>query len=349
MEGRLKRVLFICGGVSGEHEVSMISCKHVLRSLDRDKFSAVLLYIDKEGRMMVADESKLDAISDNPKEVKSLSGEYVSFRPYALGNQGPGFLHKDQLIEFDVVFSIIHGEGGEDGAIHGLFKTARIPMVGCNLKVSAICMDKALTKKLCQLAELPVVAFKEFKSGKAPSKSPFDFPVFVKPVDEGSSIGVSKATNQAEYDSAITEASRWSERIMVEPSIEGRELEVAVFDDGTDRVVSPVGEIVCAEAEFYSYDAKYVNPEQVQLMAPAKLEESSSEALRELASDIFDCLDCRGIARIDFLQDRDGKFFLNEVNTMPGFTPISMYPKLLALGGLDYSQLITRLILSASL
>lgn len=340
------KVLFICGGISGEHEISLISTKYVLQALDRKLFEPQVLVIERSGRMSLVDEKHLEQLPDNPRNLKSLQGEAVLFKPYSEGKGGAGFLCQEKFYSPDVVFSLLHGVGGEDGSIQGFFETAQIPMVGSGVKSSAVCMDKAFTKKLCLQSGLPVVPFQEIHQEIDVSELRFKYPFFVKPTEEGSSLGVSKVKSQEDLAEALHMAARFGEKLLVEPTIEGRELEVAVLDEGESRVISPAGEILC-KTEFYSYEAKYVDPDAAELHLPAAISQSEHAEIQELASRVFDCLECRGLARIDFFQNKEGEFVLNEVNTMPGFTPISMYPKLLGLAGVSYTNLISRLIASA--
>lgn len=343
-----KTVLFVAGGISGEHEISLISAKHVLKHLDRNQYNCLVLVISKSGEMSLFAEDKLASLSDNPKQVKTPKGQLVDFRPYAVGNMGPCFVSKEKSFSFDMVFPLLHGVGGEDGRIQGFFETAKVPLVGTKTAGSSICIDKALTKRLCMQRELPVVPFQEVSAPISAKELLFDFPVFVKPALEGSSLGVSKASNEAEFLEGLREARRFGAKILIEPAITGRELGIAVLDDGNERVMSPAGEIVCESAAFYSYDAKYVDSEAAKLIAPAELSPSELLSLQKIASNVFDAVECRGLARIDFFMTKDGKFLLNEVNTLPGFTPISMYPRLMGLAGVSYSDLISRLLHSAA-
>ncbi|MDB5038850.1 MAG: D-alanine--D-alanine ligase [Bacteriovoracaceae bacterium] len=338
-----KRVLFLIGGRSGEHEISLISGKNILAALDRKLFEPILVIIQKNGEMTFAEESELQKLPKNPKEIKTPKGIPISLRPYSLKGAQPSILVNSEVHEFDVAFPVLHGPGGEDGTIQGLFELAQIPVVGCGVKASAICMDKGMTKHLCIQAGLPVIPFKEIHRGEKWEKFPWDFPLFVKPASLGSSLGVSKVKSQSELEKAIKEALSMDEKILVEPAISGRELEIALLGKRGELVASPVGEIKPC-AEFYSYDAKYVDPDGAELILPAPLSSEDLKKFQEIAKNIFNALDCRGMARIDFFRTEKGEFLLNEVNTIPGFTSISMYPKLLQLAGISYSDLITKLI-----
>ncbi len=342
-----KRVLFIVGGRSGEHEISLISGKHVLQALDRTKYEPLLLLIQKSGEMTYAKEADLQALSNNPKQVKTPSGTPLSIRPYSSKNSMPSILVGSESYEFDLAFPILHGPGGEDGTIQGLFELAEIPVVGCGVKASSICMDKGMTKRLCQQAGLPVIPFVEVYRGEAMPKISWPFPLFVKPAHLGSSLGVSKVKSNAELKTALDEVFGMDTKALIEPEIVGRELEIAVLGKRGDLVVSPVGEIK-PKTEFYSYDSKYVDDDGAELILPAQVSAARLATYQQTAKAIFETLDCHGMARVDFFADQSGEFLLNEVNTIPGFTPISMYPKLIGLTGVTYPDLVSRLIELAS-
>jgi len=342
----VKKVLFLCGGRSGEHEISLISTKHILKALRRNEINPTVVLIQKRGRMDLITEEDLMKLPDNPKEIAGLQGRPVDFRPYSNGIEKPGFVDAGRLINFDAVFPVLHGEGGEDGSIQGFFETAQIPYVGCKVGPSANTMDKIITKKICMASKLPVAPFVELQDLAQVSKLEITYPCFVKPATGGSSIGVSKVNSAAELKAAVEEAFRWSTKLLIEPAIVGRELEIAVLDDGQSRVVSPAGEIICRNG-WYDYDTKYVHPDGAELVAPADISPTNLKELQDLASKVFDAMDCRGMARIDFFQDQKGQFLLNEVNSIPGFTPISMYPRLIGLAGVSYPDLIARLLNAA--
>ena len=319
----------IVGGRSGEHEISLISGKHILQALDRSQFEPVVVIIQKNGDLTLGSESDLSALPNNPKQVKTPAGKSISI----------------QDLKADVAFPVLHGPGGEDGTIQGMFELLQIPVVGCGVKASAICMDKAMTKRLCMQAGLPVAPFIELYRGDSIPKLPWEYPVFVKPATLGSSLGVSKVKSASDLMKACEEAFRLDEKILIEKGIVGREIEIAVFGKRGDLTASPAGEIKMRKAEFYSYDAKYVDEDAAELILPTTLPSGELGPLQQLAKNIFLTLDCRGMARIDFFRaDDTGQMLLNEVNTIPGFTPISMYPKLMGLAGIGYSELITRLI-----
>ncbi len=338
------KVLFVLGGRSGEHEISLISGKHILAALDRKVFEPIVLIIQKSGSMTLSSEAALSKLPNNPKEVKTPSGEVVSLRPFYHGAEKPCLVVGNTRVEFDVAFPVLHGPGGEDGTIQGLFELAEIPVVGCSTKSSAICMDKGMTKRLCQLAGLPVVPFVEAYKGEDTPKIDWPYPVFVKPATLGSSLGVSKIKKPEDLQKALHEAFALDQKVLIEPAIEGREIEIAVYGSRKNLVASPAGEIKVTKAEFYSYDAKYVNVDAAELILPTTLPADALARVQEIAKNIFKTLECKGMARIDFFMTAKNEFLLNEVNTIPGFTPISMYPKLMDLAGIPYAKLLSGLI-----
>jgi D-alanine-D-alanine ligase len=345
----VKRILFVIGGRSGEHEISLISAKHLLKALDRSLFSPLLVIIQKDGVMTLADEADLKSLPDNPKKVKTPAGKPISIRPFKLSGKNPSILVEDKSYEFDIAFPLLHGPGGEDGTIQGLFELSEIPVVGCSVQASAVCMDKGLTKRICMQAHLPVVPFEEiyrdeFNKGSSVKELPWPYPVFVKPANLGSSLGVSKVNSETELKAALKLALSMDEKVLVEPAITGRELEIAILGKRGELIVSPAGEVRCRPGEFYSYDAKYVDPDAAKILIPTELPADDLADLQQIAKNIFNALQCRGMARIDFFMNENGAFLLNEVNTIPGFTPISMYPKLIQLAGVSYTKLITELI-----
>lgn len=337
------RVLVLVGGRSGEHEISLISGKHILQALDRKLFEPLLVIIQKDGAMTWAKEEELLSLPNNPKLIKTPVGRPIFLRPYKINGSQPCIQVEGKTYEFDLAFPILHGPGGEDGTIQGLFELAQIPVVGCGVKASAICMDKAMTKRLCVQAGLPVTPFIEVHRNEPTPQFPWAYPLFVKPANLGSSLGVSKVKSDAELKRALDEALGMDSKVLVEPGIVGRELEIAVLGRRGNLIASQVGEIK-PRREFYSYEAKYVDPDGAELILPASVEPVALKRYQETAKAIFETLDCHGMARVDFFADQNGQFLLNEVNTIPGFTPISMYPKLIQLTGMSYSDLITRLI-----
>ncbi len=340
-----RKVLLLAGGTSGEHEISLISCKHILEALDRTRYQPILVVIQKDGVMTLVPEADLLKIPRNPKLIQPLKGKPVTLQPYSLSGDCPKIFAGNESFEFDLAFPILHGPGGEDGSIQGLFEFAGVPVVGCDVKASALCMDKGMTKRLCVQAGLPVAPFIELHRAESwRTYSRKDFPAFVKPASLGSSLGVIKVKTSAELLPALEEAFRYDTKVLVEDAIDAREIEVAILGKRGDLLVSPAGEIK-VRTEFYSYDAKYVLEDAAELLFPAPLDAAQMKEVQSIAEKVFLSLECFGMARLDFfLCRKTGKFMLNEVNTIPGFTPISMYPKLIQLTGLKYEELVSRLI-----
>ncbi len=359
------RVGILFGGRSGEHEVSLLSAASILKAIDRKKFDVVPIGITKEGRWLAAGDAHGLLAGDSGAVARQLRAGDPAATPGAKllqdgmptllaptpGPQGP---HGNAI---DVVFPVLHGTFGEDGTIQGLFELAGIAYVGAGVLGSAAGMDKDVMKRLFAQARLPIVrnvtllrADWERSPGKAVAQieAALKYPLFVKPANLGSSVGISKAHDRAELGPALTLASKYDRKLIVEQGVGGthgkaRELEVAVLGNDNPKA-SVVGEIVPGK-EFYDYEAKYLSEGSVPLI-PAKLTRAQAKEIREMAVAAFRACDLSGLARVDFLMEPDGKrrIYLNEVNTMPGFTQISMYPKLWEASGVPYKELITRLI-----
>ncbi|MGC1460835.1 MAG: D-alanine--D-alanine ligase family protein [Terracidiphilus sp.] len=366
------RVGILFGGRSGEHEVSLLSAASVLKFIDREKFEVVPIGITKEGRWLAAaDAANLLEGSDSEAARRLRAGDPETTPGAKLLQEGiptlmapePGgstALSQNQRPggkPLDVVFPVLHGTFGEDGTIQGLFELAGIAYVGSGVLGSSAGMDKDVMKRLFAQARLPMVKHVTLLRAdweKSPRKAialvekALKYPVFVKPANMGSSVGISKVHDRKELGPALTLAARYDRKMVVEAGVGGkkskaRELEVAVL--GNDQPEASVaGEIVPGK-EFYDYEAKYLSEGSVPVI-PARLTRAESRQVREMAVAAFRACDLSGLARVDFLMEPDGKkrIFLNEVNTMPGFTRISMYPKLWEATGLTYRSLITRLI-----
>jgi D-alanine-D-alanine ligase len=376
------RVGVLFGGRSGEHEVSLLSAASVVNAIDKSKYEVVPIGITKEGRWLTAAEAERLLQGKSPDESKHLRagdpeatpgaavlarGEAVVVPPEpvhrATGSLTPfqgdaATLRRasDRAINVDVIFPVLHGTFGEDGTIQGLLELADIPYVGAGVLGSAAGMDKDIMKSLFRAAGLPIVKHvtilrSEWDADSRKAEKRVDqqlkYPVFVKPANLGSSVGISKAHNKKELGPAIYEAAKFDRKIVIEQGVGGtknkaREIECSVL--GNDRPQASVaGEIVPIK-EFYDYAAKYLD-EGSELIIPAKLTKAEMKKVQELAIKAFQAVDCSGLARVDFLMDpKSRKLYLNEINTMPGFTAISMYPKLWAATGLQYSDLIDRLI-----
>lgn len=361
------RVGILFGGRSGEHEVSLLSAASVLQAIDRTKFDVVPIGITKEGRWLgaadahglleggaLAVETARKLRAGDPEATpgaKLLQEGMPTLLAPMPGPQGP------EGKAIDVVFPVLHGTFGEDGTIQGLFELAGIAYVGSGVLGSSAGMDKDVMKRLFAQARLPIVRHvtvlrteweKQPRKTIAAIEKALKYPVFVKPANLGSSVGISKAHNRKELRPALNEAAKYDRKLVVEAGVGGakkkaRELEVAVLGND-DPKASVVGEIIPGK-EFYDYEAKYLSEGSVPVI-PAKLTAAESKQIRAMAVEAFRACDLAGLARVDFLMEPDGKrrIYLNEVNTLPGFTQISMYPKLWEATGIKYRELITRLI-----
>jgi D-alanine-D-alanine ligase len=341
------RVGILFGGRSGEHEVSLLSAASILKAIDRKKFEVVPIGIDKAGHWLTAGAAQGLLEGSGPAEPATAAA--------ALSLDGQSSCMDGESL--DVVFPVLHGTFGEDGTIQGLFELAGIAYVGSGVLGSAAGMDKDLMKRLFAQAKLPIVrhvALLRAAWEKSPRKAiaqveaALKYPVFVKPANLGSSVGISKAHDRKELGPALTLAAKYDRKLIVEQGVGGkkakaREFEVAVLGND-DPKASVVGEIVPGK-EFYDYEAKYLSEGSVPVI-PARLSRAETKQIQEMAVAAFRACDLSGLARVDFLMEPDGKrrIYLNEVNTMPGFTKISMYPKLWEASGLSYTDLITRLI-----
>ena len=345
------------GGRSAEHEVSLNSARNVIEALDKTKYEPVLIGIDKNGRWHLNDSSKfLLAGSQQPETAIAASsiGDDVVLLPATKEGQGDLLSARSSagkaLAGVDVVFPILHGPFGEDGTVQGLLKLANVPFVGAGVLGSAVGMDKDVMKRLLRDAGLPVSDFMVVTTG---TRKDFDIdaaiarlklPIFVKPANLGSSVGISKAKDKKGLQAAIDLAFRYDRKIVLEEFVPCREIECAVLGNDTP-IASVPGEIITgSQHEFYSYEAKYLDNEGQRIEIPANLPKEVSDKVRVLAVQAFQVLCCEGLARVDFFVTPDWKIYLNEINTLPGFTNISMYPKLFEATGIRYSDLIDKII-----
>jgi D-alanine-D-alanine ligase len=344
-EKKRLRVGVLFGGRSGEHEVSLASAASVIRGLDPEKYEAVPIGITKEGHWLVgagAQKMLPEVLRSGQRVVLPADPNASALVP--LDGRGAG-----QRV--DVVFPVLHGTFGEDGTVQGLLELAGLPYVGAGVLGSAIGMDKDVQKKLCQRAKIPVVEWiavpradweRDPKRVLHNIEKKFRYPVFIKPATLGSSVGMTKVHKRAELGPALDLAAEFAMKIMVERAIQGREIEISVLGNADPKASVP-GEIV-PHREFYDYAAKYLEG-GTQLLIPAKLSRAQVKRFQELAVRAFQVLELGGMARVDFfLEKRTGKIFLNEVNTIPGFTSISMYPKLWEASGIGFRELVDRLI-----
>lgn len=336
----------IFGGTSTEHEVSIVSGTSVIKNLNKEKYEIYPIYINK-------------------------NGEWFKYtyqnQEFKVGDEIIGKEKIENIFEYlkklDKVFPVLHGLGGEDGTIQGLLELLKIPYVGTRVLGSSICMDKAYTKLIFEKAEIPQAEYvyirkneddyifieKDFTEEKCDIyeliqkiTEKIEFPMFIKPSNSGSSVGINRANNALELAKAIEYASNYDNKILIEEKINGREIECAVL--GNEEVeASCLGEILAAE-EFYTFSAKYQNQESKTVM-PANLPENLSDEVRKLAKKAYKAADCKGLSRVDFfVDDKNNKIYINEINTMPGFTQISMYPKLWEKSGIKYTELLDKLI-----
>ena len=343
------RVGILFGGKSAEHEVSLQSAKNVYDAIDRGKYEPVLIGIDKSGRWLLNDESKFLLDADDPRRIRlNPSSDSVALVPQSRGAiANLSAIKNDKAI--DVVFPILHGPLGEDGTVQGLLKLADIPFVGAGVLASAAGMDKDVMKRLFRDAGLPIGKFRALRQGdEFPAfdelSSLLGLPLFIKPANMGSSVGVSKVHSREEYLPALKEAFEYDTKLLIEEFISGREIECSVLGSQFGETIASVPGEVKPSHEFYSYDAKYIDEKGAVLIIPADISKEAAESIRELAVKVFNAICCDGLSRVDFFLKEDDSIIVNEINTMPGFTRISMYPKLWEASGISYTSLIDRLI-----
>lgn len=337
------RVLVLCGGKSAERQVSLVSARLVLASLDASKYDVELVQIDAEGRWLAADPKRLSQKVEASSRALTAGAKPLDAAKRFAPRGKPA----------DVVFPVLHGTLGEDGTVQGLLEVAGLPYVGCGVLGSALGMDKDAAKRVVAAAGIPVLpyvcAHRPEQAAGAVEK--LGLPLFVKPARLGSSVGISKVKKAGDLAAAVREAFRYDDKVIVEKGVDAREIECAVLGDPglpeNDRLAakaSIVGEIA-PNAEFYDYKAKYLDPEGARLMIPADLSEAAREEVRRLSLAAFAALDGYGMARVDFLLDKKtGTLYFNEINTIPGFTPVSMYPMLWKESGLPTPKLVDRLV-----
>ncbi|MDP2631100.1 MAG: D-alanine--D-alanine ligase [Candidatus Uhrbacteria bacterium] len=337
----------ILGGKSAEHEVSLLSAQNIISSVDTQKYTPVLIGVDKKGTWFLLDRS---AYLLNPSDPKRIALNTELGRRIVLVPGGGGvimFLDTCQSdIRVDVVFPIIHGPFGEDGSLQGILKSACIPFVGAGVAGSAIGMDKDVMKRLLRDAGIPIGKFLAMSGKNTLSfqecAERLGLPLFIKPANMGSSVGVSKVFNKEDFDRAVKEAFTYDAKILIEEYIKGREIECSVLGDD-DASASVPGEIISSH-EFYSYDAKYLDENGARAEIPAQLSDDTTRRIQELATQTFKVLLCEGFGRVDFFLTENGDIFVNEINTIPGFTSISLYPKLWEASGISCTELVNRLI-----
>jgi D-alanine-D-alanine ligase len=335
-EGKIK-VAVVQGGRSGEHEVSLRSARSIIENIDASRFDVLTIFINHDGEW-------------------SIEGKKVFLHPYPSKDSKATFQEFDSGIQHrvDVIFPAVHGTFCEDGSLQGLFELAEAAYVGSGVAASAVGMDKELAKRLVADKGIPIVPyitiFDSSEKTQNQIQSQIGFPCFVKPAGSGSSVGVHKVKRPEELKAAIEDALLYDTKVLVEKSINAREIEIAILQN-EDPLQKPIASIVGEirpKHEFYSYEAKYLDENGAELIIPAPLTDSEANKIQQMAISIFHAIGCEGHARVDLFLDRnDGRLYFNEINTLPGFTSISMYPKLMAASGIGYSDLLTRLILLA--
>lgn len=352
-----KRIGLLFGGRSAEHEVSKLSAANVLRALDPERYDIVPIGIGRDGRWLLCDNGNGAGRGAQSLEIPE-SASQVSLLPGGGGEMivldGKSSSHS---LKLDAVVPVLHGPNGEDGTVQGFLQLANVPYVGSGVMGSAAGMDKDVAKRLLRDSGIPVVPFLTLTArSRVDYKAAVDAlgttDLFIKPANMGSSVGVSRATSHEEFVQASERAFRYDSKVLVERSVTGaREIECSVLEDAAGEVrASPLGEIVPADSHgFYSYDAKYIDADGALLRIPAELSAEQARKIQDLAVETFKALSCEGLARVDFFVDpnKSDNLFVNEVNTLPGFTAISMYPKLWEAGGLPQQELMEILLAHA--
>lgn len=341
-------VAILYGGQSAEHEVSISSARNIYGALDKKKYAISLIGITKEGKWYLQDD--ILALGNSGRIQRAIGGKGIALVPSGQGASIYADMRESQE-RFDVVFPILHGPFGEDGTVQGFLKLVGIPFVGSGVLGSAVGMDKDVMKRLLREAHIPVAHSLTVESHNRSRvsfvkvKQELGVPVFVKPANLGSSVGISKVHNKKEFEAALTKAFAFDAKVLIEEYIDGREIECGVLGNEYPKASIP-GEVIpdTAKHGFYSYEAKYTDANGATLVIPAKLTKAEVKKVRSLALQAFSVLGCEGMARVDFFLKKDGSLLVNEINTIPGFTAISMYPKLWEASGIPYGELIDRLI-----
>ena len=333
------RVAIICGGKSSEHEISCISANGILNAIDRSKFEPVLIGITKSGKWLLLPDDTSFITQNGALPTVPESGIEVSITSQGLFSGGKN-------LAIDVAFPILHGTYGEDGTIQGLFEMMGLRYVGSGVLASAVSMDKSYAKPIFAAAGLKVAPGTVVTSNNFELPSNLKFPLFVKPARSGSSRGTTKVKQSSDLNAAVEAALAFDSKVIIEQAVDGKEIECAVLQSEGKTIVSPVGEIVISSKyEFYDFQAKYLD-DSMQLVFP-ELPAGVEERIQSAALTAFNAAGCEGLARVDFFYSASGDVVINEINTMPGFTPLSVYPKLIEKSGINYQQLITTLIQTA--
>lgn len=341
-----KKIALVFGGRSAEHEVSIVSASYIYDAIDKTLFDPILIGISKEGSWYYFSDA------DVFKKYKSISDAIMQGHNLAslLTFHEKAFLmviKTQEKIALDCAFPIVHGTMGEDGTLQGFFKILNLPFVGCGVLSSAVSMDKDYTKRLLTESQIPnskfVVLKKDEDYNFADLVKKIGTPFFIKPANAGSSVGVHKIKSEMDFTTKLNDSFLYDHKVIAEEFIEGREIECSVMGHGHHPKASLPGELI-VKHEFYSYEAKYVDPDGAVIEIPAKITATETHKIQELAIKTYKALNCDGMARVDFFLKKDGSVYVNEINTLPGFTQISMYPKMWQATGIQYKDLITGLI-----
>jgi D-alanine-D-alanine ligase len=348
------RVLVLFGGKSSEHEISLRSASAIIRHLCTEKYQVIQVGITRSGSWLLTEATEVEIAGGTWETFPGNRAVVPVYKANGHGSTGAMLADtagKMPAVEFDIAFPVLHGKNGEDGTVQGLFEMYAIPYVGCGVSASAVCMDKAFAKMVFEHAGIPQTPwlfvskcdlFAFSQQIEKTVNEQLSYPVFVKPANSGSSVGVVKVSAPVQLNSALHSACKFDDRIVIEEGVAGQEVEVAVLGN-KDPLVSCVGEIV-AESDFYDFESKYVKNTS-KLLIPAALDKKTATKVRDLARQAYKAANCTGLSRVDFfVRADDGQVLLNEINTMPGFTPISMYPKLFEASGVSFSILLDRLI-----
>ncbi len=346
------RIGIIFGGKSAEHEISLLSAKNVIAALDKNKYDITLIGIDKQGHWHLCDEAQYLLNHHDPKQItiygmqEEVSLVAKNATPHLVSLTG------EMTKRLDVIFPVLHGTYGEDGTVQGLLKLMGIPFAGAGVLGSAIGMDKDIMKRLLRDAGVPLAKFVTINKENRPKwsydaiKNELGMPLFVKPANLGSSVGVSKVKNSEDWENALELAFSYDNKIVVEEFIDGRELECGVIGN-EDLLASLPGEVVVHAHDFYTYDAKYCVDTGISFIVPADLTEEEVTRFQEASIHAYRVLCCEGFARIDGFLHADGRVIINEINTIPGFTNSSLFPRLWQASGMSYSELVDRIIMLA--
>lgn len=336
-------IALIFGGKSAEHEVSVVSARNVAKAMDKKKYNLIFVGIDKKGQWLKIEEKEMFSEKSPFSLIKKIADKIII--PFSKNEKFFLKIGKNDK-KIDVVFPILHGPFGEDGTIQGLLKLYNVPFVGPSVLGSAVGMDKDFSKRLLKEAGIPIAKFLVYKKNKKVSfakiKKELGLPFFVKPSNLGSSVGVSKVNNEKEFISAIKNAFSFDNKIIIEKYIAGKEIECSILGN-ENPIASVLGEIIPTH-DFYSYEAKYLDKNGAKMQIPANIPNFLVKKIQTLALKTFEVLGCEGMSRVDFFLTKNNEIFVNEINTIPGFTSISMYPKLLEKSGIGYSELIDKLI-----